>query len=66
MNAKSIGSTIGALRKKQGMTQAALAEKLNSPQLSLEVASTNRRAIRLYENLGFTAKEERSCWYRIL
>lgn len=47
-------------------TVLALAEKLNSPQLSLEVASTNRRAIHLYENLGFTAKEERSCWYRIL
>ncbi len=29
MNAKSIGNTIAKLRKKCGMTQAALAEKLN-------------------------------------
>lgn len=33
--------------------------------LRLEVASTNKRAIRLYERLGFLATGEISRWYRI-
>ena len=34
-------------------------------QILLEVASTNERAIRLYERLGFLKTAELSCWYRV-
>ena len=34
-------------------------------QMTLEVASTNERAIRLYEKLGFIKTREVSRWYRI-
>jgi hypothetical protein len=34
--------------------------------MELEVASTNARAIRLYERLGFAATAEVSRWYRVL
>lgn len=34
-------------------------------QMTLEVASTNERAIRLYEKLGFIKTKEVSRWYRI-
>lgn len=33
--------------------------------LTLEVASTNHRAIRLYEKLGFVKTQEISRWYRV-
>lgn len=35
-------------------------------RVELEVASTNGRAIRLYESLGFIATGERSRWYQVL
>lgn len=35
-------------------------------QLELEVASTNEKAIRLYQHLGFIATEEISKWHRVL
>ena len=34
-------------------------------QISLEVASTNQRAIRLYEKLGFVKTAELTRWYRV-
>ena len=34
-------------------------------QILLEVASTNTRAIRLYERLGFLKTAELSRWYRV-
>ena len=34
--------------------------------MTLEVASTNERAIRLYEKLGFFKTAERSRWYRVI
>lgn len=34
--------------------------------IRLEVASTNHRAIRLYEDLGFTKTEVVSAWYKII
>ena len=37
-----------------------------SGSVELEVASTNARAIRLYEALGFVATGERSSWYQVL
>ena len=47
-------------------TVLALADKLSSERIKLEVASTNHRAIRLYERLGFAQTEDLSCWYKIL
>lgn len=35
-------------------------------QITLEVASTNERAIRLYERLGFVKTREITRWYRVL
>lgn len=35
-------------------------------ELTLQVASTNERAIRLYERLGFIRTKEVSRWYRVL
>lgn len=35
-------------------------------QIMLEVASTNERAIRLYEKLGFLKTRELSRWYRVM
>lgn len=43
----------------------ALAAVLTGQRITLEVASTNERAIRLYENLGFIVTGERSRWYQI-
>lgn len=39
---------------------------LDGDRAELEVASTNSRAIRLYERLGFVTVGERSSWYQIL
>ena len=38
----------------------------DSDRVTLEVASTNHRAIRLYEKLGFFPCGEEKCWYTIL
>lgn len=38
----------------------------DSDRVILDVASTNRRAIRLYERLGFVPVGEKSRWYQIL
>ena len=35
-------------------------------QITLEVASTNERAIQLYERLGFIKTREINRWYRVL
>lgn len=43
----------------------ALSHAVFSETISLEVASTNKRAIRLYESLGFIPVEECSNWYKI-
>ncbi len=44
----------------------ALAELLQEDVICLQVASTNTRAIRLYERLGFVKTQELSRWYRIV
>ena len=46
-------------------TALALCQNLSGPEITLEVASTNQRAIRLYESLGFQVLQEVSRWYRI-
>lgn len=43
----------------------ALTHALFSENVILEVASTNTRAIRLYERLGFIATAELSTWYAV-
>ena len=45
---------------------SALVHGLLSERIVLEVASTNSRAIRLYESLGFIKTSEISRWYKIL
>ena len=39
---------------------------LEGEQITLEVASTNSKAIRLYENLGFLKTAELTRWHRVL
>ena len=43
----------------------ALVHALLSDRVILEVASTNHRAIKLYESLGFIQTAEKSRWYKI-
>ena len=44
----------------------ALCGSLSSERVLIEVASTNEKAIRLYENLGFLKTAEISRWYDAL
>jgi ribosomal protein S18 acetylase RimI-like enzyme len=44
----------------------ALCSSLSSERVVLEVASTNEKAIRLYEKLGFLKNAEISRWYDVL
>lgn len=44
----------------------ALAHALMADCITVEVASTNQRAIELYQRLGFIAVKELSKWYQIL
>ena len=48
-----------------GDIMAALSGILTEETITLEVASTNEKAIRLYGRLGFIRTGERSRWYRI-
>lgn len=43
----------------------ALFSTTDSDRITLEVVSTNERAIRLYQRMGFVITEERTRWYRI-
>lgn len=44
----------------------ALAQKLQTEVIELLVATENKRALALYQRLGFTISEEVSRWYKIL
>ena len=44
----------------------ALAGLVHEDMVSLDVASTNEKAIKLYERLGFLAIREKSRWYQII
>ena len=44
----------------------ALLSRQSEARVELEVASTNQRAIRLYEKLGFLPTGELSRWYKVL
>jgi len=58
---------VAAVRKGAGETvMHTLMTLLEGETMELEVASTNERAIRLYERLGFLKTAELSRWYRML
>lgn len=42
-----------------------LMSRMEDEQITLEVASTNYKAIQLYERLGFLTVEEVSAWYQV-
>ena len=57
---------IAAVRKGAGETiMHTMMSLLNGEQMILEVASTNQRAIGLYERLGFLKTAELSRWYHV-
>ena len=49
-----------------GAVTRTLLSAQGSESVELEVASTNARAIRLYESLGFVTTGEKSSWYQVL
>ena len=63
------GNKIDAvIAREKGMGQdvlLALCHALSGDLIELEVASSNERAIRLYQRLGFIQTEEISRWYKI-
>lgn len=59
--------TVAAVQKGAGETVMHTMLSLRQGEaMELEVASTNERAIRLYERLGFVKTAELSRWYRVL
>lgn len=57
---------VAAVKKGAGETvMHTLMSLVEGDTMTLEVASTNERAIRLYEKLGFLVTEEVSAWYRV-
>ena len=57
---------VAAVRKGAGETvMHTMMSLLEGEQVTLEVASTNERAIRLYEKMGFVKTEELTRWYRV-
>lgn len=59
--------TVAAVKPGAGeVVMHTLMSLVEGDQMILEVASTNERAIRLYEKLGFLKTGERTRWYRVL
>lgn len=57
---------VAAVKKGAGETvMHTMMSLLDEEVMELEVASTNERAIRLYERLGFVKTAELSRWYRV-
>ncbi len=57
---------VAAVQKGAGETvMHTLMSVMEGSSMTLEVASTNTRAIRLYEKLGFCTTGEISCWYQV-
>lgn len=58
--------TVVAIKPGAGETvMHTLMSLVEGATMTLEVASTNARALRLYEKLGFVAVGERERWYRV-
>lgn len=59
-------SAIAAMKPGAGeLVCKAMQSLIPQQQITLEVASTNEKAIRLYERLGFLKTAELSRWYRV-
>lgn len=59
--------TVAAIKPGAGETvMHTLMSLMEGDQMCLEVASTNERAISLYNKLGFLPVAERTRWYRVL
>ena len=59
-------SAIAAIKPGAGeLLCKAMQSLIPQQQLTLEVASTNEKAIALYERMGFLKTAERSRWYRV-
>ena len=59
--------TVAAIQKGAGeYVMHSLMSLIEGEQMVLEVASTNERAIRLYERLGFIRTGELTRWHRVL
>ena len=60
--------TVGVLPEHRGLGRRltlTLLERLEGPDLFLNVASSNRRAVKLYHSLGFREHRLLSRWYRL-
>lgn len=59
--------TVAAVKPGMGATVVqALAGLLDTDVVTLQVASENHRAMRLYEKMGFVVTKELARWYRVL
>ena len=59
-------SAVAACQKGAGETVVkALCHAITGETVTLEVASANEKAVRLYEKLGFVPQREISRWYRV-
>lgn len=59
-------STLAALKPGAGeLVCKAMQSLIPQQQITLEVASANEKAVRLYERLGFLKTQELSRWYRV-
>lgn len=59
--------TVAAVKQGAGeWVMHTLMSLIEGVRMTMEVASTNERAIRLYERLGFLKTAERTRWYRVL
>lgn len=59
--------TVASVKKGEGeAVMHTLMSLMEGDQMTLEVASTNERAIQLYEKLGFIKTTIRTSWYRAL
>ena len=60
-----IDAVVSSVRGMGAEVVRALAHALSSDTVTIEVAATNRRAVSLYERLGFVKTKELSRWYKI-
>ena len=59
-------SALAALKPGAGeLVCKAMQSLIPQQQITLEVASANEKAVRLYERLGFLKTQELSRWYRV-
>ncbi len=65
-SAEMIDSVIAVCPGAGAEVVAALSHALTGGSVSVETASENKRAVRLYERLGFLTVAEKRVWYQIL